>query len=68
VRLSKQVIGFAVAVAFATGWATTASALAFPNGTQIEYKQVSANTTMAARAIRTFAFELVLGELLAAVL
>ncbi len=65
-RLSKQFIGIAVAVAFATGLATTETVFALPSGTQIEYKEVSAKTTIAVRAMRAFAVELVLGELLAA--
>ncbi len=37
-RLSKQIFGIAVAVAFAFGPATTAPALAVPSGTQVEFK------------------------------
>jgi len=38
VRLSKQFIGIAVAVAFAACMATTGPASAIPSGTQVEFK------------------------------
>ena len=60
-RLSKQFIGIAVAVAFATGLATTETAFAVPSGTQIEYKGKS--VTAGVDAWRTYVVAMLLSEL-----
>jgi hypothetical protein len=49
--LSKQIVGIAVAVAFAFGLATTGTAFALPSGTQVEFKvQTLADDALSFRA------------------
>ncbi len=64
-RLSKQIIGIAVAVAFAFGLATTGTASALPNGTQVEFniRTINDDTQEFREYVATVAFEFLWCEL-----
>ncbi len=59
-RLSKQIIGIAVAVAFVFGLATTGTAYALPTGTQVEFKLSTIEDE--ALSFRTYAIEVIVEE------